>query len=427
MRSLRNGSARQRNVWTLADQGLSSATNFVLGVLVARSVSAHGFGVFSLLYSGYLLALGVTRSVVAEPLLARHSDVTAGLDDAARRTAAVAVRLALAGAAAVSVILVIAGAIVGGQTGATVAVFGAGLPGLLVQDVFRHVFFAGGVPERAFLNDLLWASLQAVAIGVLLVANQATMPLLAAAWVAPALVCSTWAARLMLPAASGKTARHWIRDHRDLIPAFTAEFLVGHVTTVVVLGLVGVIVGVEAAGALRGAQLLLGPLRVAFLAVPSSLVPEGRRLLALSGQHLHRAIKLVGGGSAALAIVAGVLGSQLPVFVGRSLLGETWPAAQGLLIPTAMGMAAIGVTTSSVAGLRVLAAAGSSLRARLLVTPVAITSGLLGAAIGGVQGAAYATAGSSAFAAAMYWVAFRRALRIETVAESVERMGAVPA
>ena len=57
----------------MVDQGVSGLSNVIVAILVARSVSADGFGAFAVATLAYMLALGTTRALVGEPLLSRFS------------------------------------------------------------------------------------------------------------------------------------------------------------------------------------------------------------------------------------------------------------------------------------------------------------------------------------------------------------------
>src|SRR5215469_7342031 len=59
--------------WGVADQGVSSLTNFVLNIFVARSLGAEQFGAFSLAYVTYGVAINASRGLSIEPLLVRFS------------------------------------------------------------------------------------------------------------------------------------------------------------------------------------------------------------------------------------------------------------------------------------------------------------------------------------------------------------------
>ena len=58
--------ATRRLGWGLADQALSSVTNFVLGSLVARALPPGEFGAFSIAFVN-TRAFGASRALASEP------------------------------------------------------------------------------------------------------------------------------------------------------------------------------------------------------------------------------------------------------------------------------------------------------------------------------------------------------------------------
>ena len=71
-RLLRNAS------WNLVDQALSALSNIVLSVAVARSVTAAGFGAFSVAFVIFGVLIAVTKSLVGQPLQMRFSGARRG-------------------------------------------------------------------------------------------------------------------------------------------------------------------------------------------------------------------------------------------------------------------------------------------------------------------------------------------------------------
>ena len=67
----------KRAGWGVADQALSSLTNFAVGVFVARELGPAEFGAFSLAFATYLFALNASRGLATDPLSVRFSDVPA--------------------------------------------------------------------------------------------------------------------------------------------------------------------------------------------------------------------------------------------------------------------------------------------------------------------------------------------------------------
>src|SRR5215208_7009906 len=59
--------------WGVADQGISSLSNFALGLFVARSYGASNFGAFTLAFITYTVVINAARGLATDPLLVRYS------------------------------------------------------------------------------------------------------------------------------------------------------------------------------------------------------------------------------------------------------------------------------------------------------------------------------------------------------------------
>src|SRR4029453_2234691 len=156
-----SGSARSAAIsmigrfgWGLADQLLSSATNFALALLVARTVGPRDLGAFSVAYATFVFSLGAVRAIAGELLVVRHSAVS--VDEwrvGVKRSAGTALMAGIV----VGVCCLLAGVKVGEPFRTVLSIVGISLPFLLVQDVWRFAFFARGRGRAAFLNDAVWA------------------------------------------------------------------------------------------------------------------------------------------------------------------------------------------------------------------------------------------------------------------------------
>src|SRR5262245_19170305 len=136
--------------WGVADQLLSSATNFLLGVLVARTVSARDLGAFSVAYATFTFSLGAVRAIAAELLAVRHSALGAGgWHEGVRGSTGTALMVGIL----VGLGCLIAGPNIGGRFGSVFTIVGVSLPFLLVQDVSRFALVGRGRGGAAFLND----------------------------------------------------------------------------------------------------------------------------------------------------------------------------------------------------------------------------------------------------------------------------------
>src|SRR3954452_14582911 len=166
----------RRAGWGVADQVLSSLTNFGLSVVVARAVGAVGFGSFTLVFTAFTTALGISRAASSEPLMVHFSATRTprwrlGTAQATGASLVIGVLLGLC--------CIAAGAIAGGLLGRPFVALGLALPGLLLQDCWRYAFFARGRGGSAFANDLVCALVLLPVLVVLFRHEQASQTWLA--------------------------------------------------------------------------------------------------------------------------------------------------------------------------------------------------------------------------------------------------------
>jgi hypothetical protein len=109
-------------------------------------------------------------------------------------------------------------------------------------------------------------------------------------------------------------------------------------------------------------------------------------------------------------LVLGAVLLSLPRDVGEFLLGTNWEAARSLLLPLSIGTAGFGATFGAYTGLRALAAAKRSLRARSFDALATMCFVLAGAAAGGARGAAWGGAVGAFLENLIVWWQFRKAL-----------------
>src|SRR5580658_5062286 len=65
--------AGRRLSWGVADQGMSSLSNFAVNIYIARTLGAVQYGAFALAYVTYGFALNASRGLATDPLLVRFS------------------------------------------------------------------------------------------------------------------------------------------------------------------------------------------------------------------------------------------------------------------------------------------------------------------------------------------------------------------
>jgi O-antigen/teichoic acid export membrane protein len=394
--------------WGVADQALSSLTNFAVGIYIARSLATQDFGAFSLAFATYVLALNASRGLATDPLVVRYSgaDVTSWRRAVAKSTG-VAITVGLVAGAC----CVVVGLLLAGSTRTAFVALGMTLPGLLLQDSWRHAFFSARKGGQAFGNDLVWALSLLPLLGVVAATEQSGVFWFVMAWGGSATLAAFVGgiqARLV-PRLSGVAG--WLVQHWELGPRYLAENLSLSGASQLRLYGLGWIAGMAAVGALRAAELLLGPLNVLILGIGLIAVPEAARMVRRSARRLGRFCLLLSSVQAGVALIWGMALLLLPEALGVRLLGLSWQPASKLLLPVTITVAGNGFWVAALTGLRALGAAPRSLRAQGYSSAIYLVGALGGAAVAGAAGAAWGSAAATLVAAFVWWWQLDRGLR----------------
>ncbi|ARF53541.1 hypothetical protein [Streptomyces gilvosporeus] len=392
--------------WGLADQAASSLSNFVVGIYVARSLGVAAFGVFSLAWVTYGVVLNVSRGLATDPLVVRFSGVP---PTSWRAAVARSSGTALGLGAALGAACLVLGLALGDRVGPAFACLGVVLPALLLQDAWRFAFFAAGTGRKAFVNDLVWGA--ALVPAMVVAARVGSVAAFVLAWGASAAVAAGYGCLQSGIRPRMHRARGWLREQRDLGHRYLVENVaLSGASQLRAYGL-GAIAGVGAVGAVRGAELLLGPFLAVLMGLSLVTVPEAARVLRRAPHRLGAFCLLLGGGQAAAALLWGAALLLMPDRLGELALGGVWPAASQLIVPVTLGVAGAGLGTGAAAGLRALAAARRSLRCQLFASACYVGGGLGGAAVAGTVGSAWGVAAATVSGSAGWWLHLRSALR----------------
>jgi O-antigen/teichoic acid export membrane protein len=407
------GAVLRRAGWSVVDQAFSSLTNFALTILVARALSPRLFGAFTVAYLLYVFLLQLSRAISSEALVVRYSAAPKTWRDGAAKASGVALLFGLvSGCLTLGVALAFPEPLRSALIAMAIV-----LPGLILQDAWRFVFFAKGRPVQAAVNDMTWALVQFPALLFLLTESHPTVPRLVLVWGGSATVAALLGAFQARLIPAPQRCLTWFREQRDLIPQFAMEFIAFRGALQLTSYAVGIVAGLAALGSLRAAQVLFGPLSLFFLSAGIVGVPESVRLLERSGEHLRQAVRRM---SVGLTLAAAVWGAPLlflPNRAGTALLHANWHDARPLLLPTLLATAAAGANVGSRTGLRALQAANDSLRARLVIGPLTVALGTAGAVWDGALGAAIGLAAAAWIGVGVYERLYRRA------ADRLDRQG----
>ncbi|MCU1344437.1 MAG: hypothetical protein JWL70_703, partial [Acidimicrobiia bacterium] len=140
----------------MADQAVSSGSNFVVGAMVAGA-GLRSLGGYGLSFTVWLLLLLAHRAVLTEPLLLRYRP-----DDRQRmgRGVGADVLLGIGGAALVAVLGAIALALGNNTFGSPLLWLAPCIPLLMLQDFWRAMAFKQQLPAVALINDAVFAVVQ---------------------------------------------------------------------------------------------------------------------------------------------------------------------------------------------------------------------------------------------------------------------------
>jgi O-antigen/teichoic acid export membrane protein len=404
----KQGQAVRRLGWGVADQAVSSLTNFAVSIYIARTLGAVQFGAFSLAYVTYGFALNASRGLATDPLLVRFS----GTDlPAWRRAVASCTGTAAVAGLAAGVCVLAAAALLGGPTRLAFLALGLTLPGLLLQDSWRFAFFALGRGSQAFLNDTVWAAALVPALVLLQATGHANVFWFVFAWGATAAVGAAVGPLQARVVPRLSRTREWLSQQRDLGFRYLMEGTSNSAAAQLRNYGVGLILGLAAVGYVQAASTLMGPFMVILYGMGLVALPEAARVLNRSPRHLTLFCVLLSVGLTLPALAWGVaLLVMLPRGVGAGLLGPLWLPTYPLVLPTTLFIMGVCASSGAGTGLHALGAARRSLRAAALTSAIYVVGALIGAVTGGAVGTMRGAAVATWMGALLYWWQLRAAL-----------------
>jgi O-antigen/teichoic acid export membrane protein len=401
------GTAR-RVAWGMADQVLSSASNFIITVIAAATLSAGAFGAFAMALTICIVAVSLARGLASDPLASAHAVDEAGtLTRVVRASAGVAATVGVAS----GVLTAVVAALAGGTLGRVLLALAVSLPGLVLQDFLRYALIVQGRAKQTFLNDLFWTVSQVGFIFGAIALGGGPGSLLLAWGVACnlAAVLGLFQARTRIGGV--RELRPWLREHRTLWPFFMLDNLVYQVTTLVLVVVISLSTTLAQVGGFRAATTLYAPLAIVGRGVVGVAVPElaRRRHDPLA---VRRASLLIAWLLAPTAVVWAAVLRLMPESWGHALLGESWTLAEPLLFLAGAATTVALFTVGTVAGIRALGAGRDGLTARVVVSVLVLAAASAGAALNGAHGAFLAMALSAPVQIATWWWQLVRATRV---------------
>lgn len=390
---LRHHRLLRAGLWSMADQALISATNFVTMVLLARSLTPSAFGAFTLAYTALLFANGLQAALILHP----HSVIGAtrtGQDYVSYTTATAGTQLALA--LTCGFLTVVAAIVLGAFNFGASRLLLTLAPAIVVwqfQEFVRRVLYTKQNVIGALLNDGVSYGGQLVGIAALWRMGRLTEVsaiVVLAITSAVATATGLWQIRDHLTTDVARVAwRTFIAENWRMGKWLTGSTLVswfsGHLYPVLTAGFVSV----AATGALRASQTLLGPTHILLRAVESIATPRAATEFRRAGKPalwlLLRRIMAVTAPAMALYCFAISIFAQ-PILA--HLYGEQYSRYWWLLIIFAATYFLTFLYTSVSVALKAMEVTSPVFRAYVVSTVIVLTVGLAAVALFGLVGAA---------------------------------------
>lgn len=342
---------------SLLDQGLSSISNVLAIILVARALDAEAFGTFSLAFAVLAFGLALVRGFLGTRIsLTRSSSLATVMTGDAIGAMLVLSPL-------VSLVVLGVSAMLGGfEVAPEMLVVAVAAPIVYLQDLVRFGAIAAGRPWAAVGSDATWVAL--VGIGLIIPSQTGTASLML--WLGAAAAALVVGVAGLRPRLSVRGGMALLSERHRTSQSITYGTVVTQSATLVVLGIVASVVGADAVGSLRGASTLIGPVNVALSFVGLALTPAlARRTRDADLQFCARTAL----GLSGLIALWGVFLLVLPESLGSAVLGESWEGARSVLPFTVVEYLAVGIAAGASLGLRV----------RHLARPLAVTKTMVGA------------------------------------------------
>lgn len=317
------GITSERAVLTTVDQCVSSASNFAVGVVVARVAGVAGLGAYALSYAAWLLIAALHRGLVTDPMaIAGEGRPSSDLVSHLRAGLAAELALGLLSGVAIAllgVVLMLSGQRSFGESQLALAPW---IPALLAQDYWRWMGFIQAAPRKALANDLVFDAVQVGGFSSLMLTRTHSVFLVISAWGFSGLVAAfaglrQFGVRPTLRGGLSSLKAKWSIGKWIGASDF-ASWGVAQMYGV----LTAAILGPVALGGLRAAQgLVSGPSFVLIQAGGSLGLPEASRAFQDSGwpslRRVSRIITVAGLASVGLVLL-------VIIVFGRTLLGAIY-------------------------------------------------------------------------------------------------------
>ena len=406
---------RREGTWALIDQVLSSGTNFLPSLVLARVLGPNGYGTFSIVFLAWFLTLSVIRSAFIVP----YTLVASSLEPSEwREFTSRASGIVVSTGVVATALFAIAGFVVGASSelGRALLAIAVLAPGLALQEFWRAASFSALRARTAAANDCYWALGQTVAFAFVLLTTRVTAAESLIAWGAGACLAAALGAlqlsvRPRIDYMTFQSARKWAR----VGTWFTSSSAMFSLGLFGVAAIVSEEVGNRGLGLFRMVQgNLFGPVQLVIIGAESVFLPYlVRSMRSAQSTGVRAAIRY----SVAIAAAVAMYGAVLQIFAHDllvSVFGSAFAPAAILVLPMLIAFVLDAAGDGAAALLRVQARGGSLLVMQIAAGAARIVAVLILIREYGLLGAAWGLAIGSAVGTILSWAFVQGGARIGT-------------
>lgn len=399
----------QNNAWGLLDHGLVSAANFLTMVVAARALGESVFGEFTLVYSLLFLVSRVQNALICQPQYVLGASLRGRTYLRYTSTNALSQVLLALGTCLLVLVAALSSWLVGWHVYPFLLAFAPVVLFWQLQDFGRAAMYCEERWRSAFANDLLSYGVQPAVLIVLWRAGELNGPrvlLVIAMTSAVAALVGCWQIRRSLAS--------WIDIDVIRENWYFGKWLAGAnlgnwLSTEAFLYLSAVILDSAAAGILKAASVLFGPIRILVFFTSSVLPVRLSRAYARQGEDALRervrlSVLIVAPIFAAYCLLVTLLAGPLI----RLLYGNNYSNVTRVVGIFALGTFAIELAGLISNGLEVQRQTPAIFVGGVGSSIVAVVGGWLLIELFGVDGAALSMVLAGVMTTGVFWYAYRR-------------------
>ena len=369
----------------LADQAVSSATNFGCSALAAGLLSANGFGAYSIAVAMFILLLGISRTWTSDVvmILGPATSAQAGTEQSrGAMSASLGLGVLLGGGLAL-----MSATLLHGETRSGLIALAICLPGIFLQDAGRYCAIVRGRAQTALRSDAVWLVTAVSVLVVLRRTDTRSVPLAVLSWGLAAVPGAVMLKRDLNVRLDLSAGTAWLLSCKGYSLRILGEYVVATASGFAVLLIITAsATDLAAAGALRAAQTLLGPLTVLFTGSTLLFMPH-----MVQRHQTGREIKSTARTMTLLNTIASVVWiaalTAVPTRVAVRVFGESWAGAREILILVGAAFLTIALASGPLNAIRSRRQLSMGLAVQSTIGAIVLTATLIGVRSGGDHGA----------------------------------------